>query len=234
MQLAAHEFWQEILPPGSLGPGPDGGHDGLYPAELADGRQIALPIRALPGDDGLGVASLIVNQASFAVEDALAAAVAGALRPFAPEIVVGVPTLGLPLAAGVARRLGHRRMVPLGTSRKFWYDDELSVPLSSITSPGGGKRLYLDPRMLPVLAGRRVAVVEDVISTGSSAGSVLSLLAAAGTEPVALAFAMLQTERWRPALAGVGPSLPGRVLGAIRTPLLSRGSDGRWRPAGGG
>ena len=60
---------------------------------------------------------------------------------------MGLPTLGLALASAVARALGHERYVPLGTSRKFWYRDELSAPLSSVTTPDQKKTLYLDPRM---------------------------------------------------------------------------------------
>lgn len=222
--LAPHQFWQEVYAPGTFAADPARGFADLYPAALPDGRQIALPIRVLPGGDDRAVASLIVNQASFPVEDALAEIMAGHTRAFAPEIVVGVPTLGLPLATNVARRLGHARMVPLGTSRKFWYEDALSEPLRSITSPGGEKRLYLDPRMLPLLEGRRFVVVDDVVSTGASLASVMRLLANAGLKPQAAVFAMLQGEKWKAAAQG----LP--VFSAIATPLLALGPDGRWRP----
>lgn len=227
--LAPHQFWQEIHPAGTI---PDDAADGfadLYPAALPDGRQIALPIRVLPGGADRAVASLIVNQASFAVEDSLAEAMTEAARFYSPAVVVGVPTLGLPLAANVARRLSHPRMVALGTSRKFWYDEALSEPLRSITSPGGEKRIYVDPRMLPVLEGRAFVLVDDVVSTGASLVSVLRLLERAGLRPAAAVFAMLQGERWRDALAEAGMAdLP--IHGAMATPLLARGQDGRWRP----
>jgi adenine/guanine phosphoribosyltransferase-like PRPP-binding protein len=231
VSLAPHEFWQKLHPPATYPEGPEEGFADLYPARLPDGRQIALPIRVLPGDGSRAVASLIVNQASFAVEDALADAMTQALQPLGAEMVIGVPTLGLPLANAVARRLGHARMVALGTSRKFWYDEGLSAPMSSITSPEQVKRLYLDPRMLPLLRDGRVAVVDDVISSGASMQAVLSLLAKAGIEPVALVFAMLQTQRWRAVLQASDPALPGKVHGAIRSPLLARREDGRWMPA---
>lgn len=229
MPLQPHEFWQEIYPAGTLFGAAEAAFRDCFPAALPDGREIALPIRVLPGGEDRAVASLIVNQASFAVEDALAGVMAEEARAFAPEVIVGVPTLGLPLAANVARRLGHKRMVALGTSRKFWYEEALSQPLRSITSPGGEKRLYLDPRMLPLLAGRRIVVVDDVISTGASAISVLRLLAGAGLKPVAMVFAMLQGERWREALreARFESVL---MRSAIISPLFSRGDDGLWRP----
>lgn len=231
MPLAAHQFWQKLYPAGELAPDRQDGFADVYPGALPDGREIALPIRVLPGGDDRAVASLIVNQASFEVEDTLAAAMAEMVRPQSPMVIVGVPTLGLPLANNVARRLGHPRMVALGTSRKFWYDERLSVPLRSITSPGdsssGGKRLYLDPRMLPVLQGRPFLLIDDVVSTGASLVAALDLLEAAGLRPVAAAFAMLQGDMWRGRLADAGyPALP--VLGAIATPLLRLGGGGRW------
>lgn len=230
MRLAPHEVWQEIYPPGTL-PRPAEGFTDLYPATLPDGREIALPIRALPETEGEGVASLILTQASFAVEAALVAAAAEAARLFGAEVVAGLPTLGLPLARGIAGVLGHGRYVALGTSRKFWYEETLSEPLSSITSPGEGKRLWLDPRMLPLLAGRRVLLVDDVISTGRSMTAALRLLDRAGVRPVGIAVAMVQTRRWEGALAALDPALPDRVAGAFATPLLRRTGAGFWRPA---
>lgn len=224
MTLAPHAFWQELYPPGALAGDEAGGYLGHYRAALPDGRCIALPIRVLPGDGTQSVASLILNQASFAVADALADALAARLAPFAPEVIVGVPTLGLGLADAVARRLGHGRMVALGTSRKFWYDETLSEPMRSITSPDQAKRVYVDPRMVPVLAGRRVAVVDDVASSGTTLRAVLAVLARAGVVPVAAGFAMAQGDGWAAALPpGMG------FAAAIASPRLHLGGDGRWR-----
>lgn len=181
-------------------------------------HQILLPIRQLA--DGRGVASLIVNQASFAVLDALAEALTAKLAAHRPDIIIGVPTLGLTLAESIARRLGHTRMVPLGTSRKFWYDDSLSVDLKSITTPGGGKRLYVDPRMLPLLSGRRVAVVDDVLSSGASIAATLRLLSLIEVSPVAIGAAMLQGSGWRDR-TGDTP-----VEGAFATPILTKSAQG--------
>lgn len=209
-------FWQEILPEDAA-PAPP--WRAGYPARLPDGRVLMLPIRPLAGTE-TALASLILNQAAFAVEDALADALAERLAGYRPDVVVGLPTLGLSLARAVALRLGHTRYVPLGTSRKFWYEDRLSVPVSSITSPGAEKRLYLDPRMLPLLEGRRIALVDDVISTGTSIRAGLELKRLAGLAPVVVGAAMLQTDRWRAALEG------HPVEGVLRTPLLHREDDG--------
>lgn len=199
-----------------------------YPATLPDGSQLLLPIRVLPGDGTKAVASLIINQASFAVEDAISAALAELLRAYAPDVIIGVPTLGLPLANNVARRLGHARMVALGTSRKFWYRDELSAPLSSITSPNQQKTIYLDPRSLPLLDGKRIVVVDDVISSGTSMSAVLQLLKTAAIDPVAIGCAMLQGTRWQTDLR----DWRDRVVAPLASPRLEKAGNDHWQVEG--
>lgn len=228
MSIAPENFWQDILP---AAPQENGQFRTAFPAGLEDGRHLLLPIRPL-SDGKHALASLIINQASFAVQDMLAAMLAEKLRPFSPDVVVGLPTLGLTLAAAVARALGHPRYVPLGTSRKFWYQDELSVPLSSITTPGQGKRLYIDPRMLPLLRGRRVVLIDDVISSGTSIVAGLSLMENCGVGIVAVGAAMLQSERWKDKLAAEAPGVRDMVRGVLMTPMLVKSENGHWRVPG--
>ena len=169
---------------------------------------------------------MIVNQASFPVLDALTHLLAERLRPLVPDVIVGVPTLGLPLAEGVARRFGHTRFVALSTSRKFWYREELSEPLWSITTPERKKSLYLDPRLLPLLEGRRVVVIDDVASSGQSLVGTLRLLRKAGIAPLAVGVAMEQTDKWRTALAAEDEGWPGLVVSVFRSPALRREGEG--------
>jgi len=223
--MQPHSFWQEIHPAGSFesqGPFSD-----FFPASLGDGRQLCLPIRTLV-DGRHGLASLIINQAGFAVQDALAAALAEKLKHLKPDVIVGLPTLGLTLAAAVARALGHSRYVPLGTSRKFWYTDELSVALSSITTPDQVKRLYVDPRMLPLIEGKRVVLVDDVVSSGSSMLAGLELMTSCGVEPLALGVAMAQTTRWRSHLTIAGRDWSDTVVSVFETPRLVKDEGGAW------
>ena len=216
----ATEFWQRFAdaPP----PGPP--YVDSYAARMPDGRFLPQPLRRLPAAPDRAVASLIVTQASFAVERALVAWLAEIAATFRPEVVVGLPTLGLILARGVAERLGHANWVAAGTSRKFWYDEALSEPVTSITSPGQAKRFWLDPRMLPRLAGRRVLLVDDVVSTGSSAVAGLRLLARAGAPAAALAVAMAQTTRWRETLPA------GLPMAAVFASPLFAAVPGGWAP----
>ena len=223
--MQPHDFWQEIHP--ALTFDATGGHEHFYPATLADGRQILLPIRPL-ADGRHALASLIINQASFTVLDALATDLGARLKVLEPDVVIGLPTLGLTLASEVARKLGHDRYVPLGTSKKFWYDETLSVPLSSITTPEQMKRLYVDPRMLPLIENRRVALIDDVISSGRSIRAGLGLLDSLGIRPVVIGAAMLQSDRWHEASTAPFHRWTDSVRGCFSTPLLEKGADELW------
>ena len=148
-------YWQDLTPeiPARFSATPP--YRFGYPVTLPCGRILVLPLRRLPDGDR-AVASLIANQASNLVVAALADHMATQARAFDAAIIVGLPTLGLAFASLVAERLGQPRYVPLGYSRKFWYDDALSEPVTSITSPEAGKKLRLDPNLLPLIEGRRV------------------------------------------------------------------------------
>lgn len=206
------------------------------PVVLPDGCVLELPIRRLPtspagaasGPARVGdraVASLIANQAALDVIDALVDSMTELARPLEADLVVGLPTLGLMFAPAVARGLGHARWVPLGTSRKFWYDEALSVAVSSITTPAPGKRLYLDPNQRPLLEGRRVLVVDDAISSARTVAAVWPLLEAVGASIAGVLVAMRQGGAWR---EGLGVARCGLVHGAFDSPLLELKGDGWW------
>ncbi len=221
-------YWQNLLEgwPGDVASQPPYRFE--YPVRLPDGRGLLLPLRELPDGDH-AVASLIANHASFSVVAALADYMTDLARAAETELIVGLPTLGLTFAPLVAQRLGHERYVPLGYSRKFWYDDALSEPVFSITSPAGEKRLYLDPNVLPLLAGKRICLVDDAISTGSSALAGYRLLARLRIGLTAVVVAMKQTTRWQAPLGEISPALRDCVAGVFGCPLFVRTSDG-WVP----
>jgi adenine/guanine phosphoribosyltransferase-like PRPP-binding protein len=208
------DYWQDFLP--AAPPRPIWTDD--YAAPMPDGTALLLPLRDL-GETA--IAGLIANQAAFRVLDRLIAWLAGRVARFAPDIVLGLPTLGHAVAPALARALGHPNWVPAGFSRKLWYDEALSIPATSITSPGAGRRMWLDPRTLGRLQGRRVLLADDVLSTGRSMRAGLALLRQAGITPVAAAALMIQTDRWQ---ADWPPAIP--VAGAFATPLFTRHAEG--------
>jgi adenine/guanine phosphoribosyltransferase-like PRPP-binding protein len=195
---------------------------------LPDGRVLVLPLLRFP-EGRQSVASLIANHASFAVVAALSDHMTKLAREAGADLIVGMPTLGLTFAPLVAERLGHARYVPLGYSRKFWYDDALSEPIFSITSPSGEKRLYLDPNVVPLLKGRRVCMVDDAVSTGSSVLAGHRLFARLGIQFTAVIVAMKQTTRWQQPVGDISPALRDSVRAVFACPLFEENGDG-WMP----
>jgi len=208
-------FWQSFTTAPVAGPPYEDRYSVAVGADILD-----LPIRSLPAPDR-ALASLIANQASFPVIDRLTAAMAELARGFQPDVIVGLPTLGLAFAPGLARVLGHANFVALGYSRKFWYRDDLSVEIRSITSPAAAKRLYVDPLILPRLAGKRVLVVDDVASTGASLHAAATLLARADVCVVGAVVAMRQGR-----IDSADDPFP--IAHVFATPRFSRRADGWW------
>lgn len=221
------DFWQRIAEANEIEPHPPYRYG--YPARLPDGRYLVLPIRRLPGDARRAVASLIANQASFHVVRVLAQHMSALAREAAPTVVIGLPTLGLAFAPLVAQALGFARFVPLGYSRKFWYDEALSAPVSSLTTPVAGKRIYLDPNQVPLVRGARAVVIDDAISSGATQAAVLPLLRTLDCDVAAIVVAMKQGDAWRERLAAIGAEWPSRVRGVFDSPLLALREDG-WLP----
>ncbi|GAN54109.1 phosphoribosyltransferase [Tanticharoenia sakaeratensis] len=195
---------------------------------LNDGSRLELPLQPLPGGD-MAVALLMSNQTSFAVERGLAQRLTAIARAAEPDAIVGVPTMGLSYARPVADALGFADYTALGHSRKFWYDETLSEPVVSITSPGQAKRLYLDPALVERVKGRRVVVVDDVLNTGNTVVAAYRLLQKAGAEIVGIAAVLTEGWDWHAALSAVDPATPKLVHALGHIPMFGR-SDAGWTP----
>ncbi|KAM3065830.1 hypothetical protein ACMFMG_009945 [Clarireedia jacksonii] len=223
---ATTNYWQEILSP-TL---PTHRSKQLpfqygYPALLPNHRILMLPIRPLLSNPDHAVASLLVNQASLHVVKVLAGLLAERVKAFKPEVIIGLPTLGLTLAPLVADKLCMERYVPLGYSRKFWYDDDLSAEVSSITSPElGQKRVYLDPNQLPLVKGKKCVIIDDAVSSGTTLRATWDMLERIGCEVVGCGVAMKQGAKWE---EKVGRERVERVKFVLESPLLQK-VEGGW------
>ena len=221
-------FWQDLIPAGDPKAVQAAPYRYGYPALMPDKRALLLPLRKLPEGDR-AVASLIANQASFSVISALTDAMADIAKSINPDQIVGLPTLGLAFAPMIAEKLGHSHFIPLGYSRKFWYSDDLSEPVYSITSPDRSKKIYLDPNILPRLNKKRVIIVDDAISSGSTILSVLRLLHRQDCEVIGILVAMRQGVLWKTTLEQELHGSSALVKSVIAAPLFEHQADG-WFP----
>lgn len=154
--------------------------------------------------------------------EAAGADLAGLLADTRPEVIASAATLGIPVAIEVSRHLGLDDYLILQKTQKVHLADALSEPLSSITTEGS-QRLLLDRRRIPAVAGKRVALVDDVIATGGSIAASARLLRAADAEIVAIGSYLVEGSAWRTALGDDAPLV--RSLAAI--PMFEA-DDGAW------
>ncbi|MCA0458580.1 MAG: adenine phosphoribosyltransferase [Chloroflexi bacterium] len=111
-----------------------------------------------------------------------------------PDILVTAEAKSIPLAHAVSAKLGNRPYVVLRKSLKPYMGDALQSETLSITT-GEPQTLYLDEKDRELIAGKRVAVIDDVISTGSTLQGMRLILGKAGAEVVAEAAIFTEGDR---------------------------------------
>ncbi len=113
--------------------------------------------------------------------------------------MVGAATLGIPVVIEVSRALGLDQYVNAQKSPKIHLADALVQEVQSVTT-ASKQRLMLDRRSVPLLAGRRVVVVDDVVATGSSLAATLKLVRTAGADIVGAGVILTEGHGWKQTL----------------------------------
>jgi adenine/guanine phosphoribosyltransferase-like PRPP-binding protein len=181
----------------------------------------AVDLPLVPLSEDLTIALLICVDHGVAFAEIAGRELADLMRPFAPEIVVSVATMGIPLAIEASRALGLDDYVILHKTPKIHLGETWAEPVTSITTDKPQK-LRLDPARVGAVRGRRVAVVDDIISTGASTLAALRLLRRIGAEPVVIGTLMTEGSGWRSALGTDADNV--RALGSM--PLFRPAANG--------
>lgn len=108
-----------------------------------------------------------------------AGALAGEIARYDFDVIVGPEAKAVPLLQALSTLLGHQRYVVCRKSVKAYMHDPIKVEVQAITTPGA-QTLVLDGIDAARIRGKRVAVVDDVVSTGGSMMSVEGLMKKAG------------------------------------------------------
>ena len=103
--------------------------------------------------------------------------------PAEAEIIMTAETKGIPLAAELARQIGMPYYITARKSVKAYMEDPIWVEDESITTMGK-QRLYLTRADIDRIAGRKVLLLDDVISTGGSMTALSNLAEKAGAHVV--------------------------------------------------
>ncbi|MGD0055402.1 MAG: phosphoribosyltransferase family protein [Acidimicrobiales bacterium] len=168
----------------------------MYSTEIGT-QHVELPIEWL--NEQLALALLITVDMGVTFMSRAGAELADILRPYDVDIVATVATMGIPVVIEVTRHLGLDQYVILHKTPKIHLADAIAEPVRSITTDAD-QRLLFDRARISDVAGRRVAIVDDVISTGASTGAALRLLRGVGAEVVAIGTLVTEASLWRTAL----------------------------------
>lgn len=192
--------------------------EGTYTTKVGT-QSIDLPLVRI-GDD-LAIALLITVDHGVSFTERASRELAERLSDLDVDIVASVATMGIPLAIEVSRALGIDDYLIFQKTPKIHLADAISEPVKSITT-GSSQMLLFDRARVHAASGRRVVLVDDVISTGASVKAALTLLRGVGATPVAVGTLLTEAKAWRGTL-GEDADLV-RSLGAI--PVFRYGPQG--------
>jgi adenine phosphoribosyltransferase len=173
-------------------------------------QTVQLPLVQLKDD--LTIALLICVDMGVGFAETAGCELAELMRPARPDIVVSVATMGIPLAIEASRALGMDDYVILHKTPKIHLGETWAEPVYSITTDSP-QMLRMDPARVDAVRGRRVAVVDDVISTGASLSAALRLVRRMDAEPVVIGCLMTEGGAWKDALGDDAALV--RTLGAM-------------------
>lgn len=144
-----------------------------YPIKLA-GLDRKLPICKVTDDLYIG-AFVIFGDPELTVE------CARELLKIAPEhdYIITAEAKGIPLAHEMARQEGNARYFIVRKNPKLYMSGVFEVDVRSITT-AKEQKLYLDTAEADLIKGKKILIVDDVISTGESLKAIEMLVEKAG------------------------------------------------------
>ena len=146
----------------------------MYYTMKVAGLERDLPI--CPVNDSLSIAGFVIFG-----DPELTVACARELLARAPEYdyILTAEAKGIPLAHEMARQAGDARYILARKAPKLYMKDLFEVSVRSITT-AREQKLYLDGADAELMKGKRILLVDDVISTGESLAALGALAEKAG------------------------------------------------------
>jgi adenine/guanine phosphoribosyltransferase-like PRPP-binding protein len=186
-------------------------------------QEVELPLVQVAPE--LSIALLICVDHGLGFSERAGQELADLMRPYEVEIVASVATMGIPLAIEVTRALRLDDYAILHKTPKIHLSDAVAEPVKSITT-ASDQRLLFDRARIEALAGKRVGIVDDVISTGGSSRAALNLVRRVGGKPVVFGALLTEGSGWRDVLGADAEMV--KALGSI--PVFRHEPDGSLAP----
>ncbi len=161
-----------------------------YPVEVAGVKR---DLRLFEIKPGVRIAILNILGDTELVE-AVSKELAAKLTDHRPDVLVTAEAKSIPLAHAISVAMNNLPYVVLRKSYKPYMGDALQSETLSITT-GAPQTLYLDEKDRLLVAGKRVVLVDDVISTGSTLQGMRLIMGKADAHVVAEAAILTEGDR---------------------------------------
>lgn len=96
------------------------------------------------------------------------------------EVLLTAESKGLQLTHCVARELGQRYYAVARKTKKLYMQDGIELTIESSITTGKAQTFYLSRHDADLLKGKKVGIVDDVVSTGASLKGLEMLVEKAG------------------------------------------------------
>ncbi len=147
--------------------------EGYYRLKVA-GLERDLPICKL--NDKVSIAGFVI----FGDVELTCACARELVKKLPPhDIMITAESKGIPLVHEMAKMTGENQYVLARKGRKLYMRNPFSVEVNSITT-AATQTLFIDECDVEKLRGKRVCIVDDVISTGESLKAIEALVEKAG------------------------------------------------------
>ncbi|MDD4290851.1 MAG: phosphoribosyltransferase family protein [Clostridia bacterium] len=108
------------------------------------------------------------------------------------DVLITAESKGLQLTHVVARELGHDFYAVARKSKKLYIQDGIEIRIDSSITTGVEQKLYLSRHDADLLKGKKVGIVDDVISTGASLRGLETLVQLCGGKVIKKAFVLAE------------------------------------------
>lgn len=148
--------------------------DNFYRVNIK-GYEEDLPVLALPSGVKIAFFNLHGNQKlTEHCGKELAKLLGGA------EVIITAESKGLQLAHVTARELNMPYYAVARKSKKLYMQDGIEISYGSSITTGKPQQLFLSKHDVDLIKGKKVAIVDDVVSTGASLEGLVAIVEKAG------------------------------------------------------
>ena len=96
------------------------------------------------------------------------------------DVLITAESKGLQLCHVVARELNHSYYAVVRKSKKLYMQDGIEVSIESSITTGAQQNYYLSKHDQELIKGKKVGIVDDVVSTGASLKGLEAIVEKAG------------------------------------------------------